>query len=165
MSDESKNNQEILTGVNVGGNLTVGDITQIINPAPAPPKYIPTYSIPYPASTNFVGRDGVLERLANFHASQRIVAVVGMAGVGKTELAVQYAHQYGRNYGGGCYWLGMRDRVLADLLTQHVLREFELDLPPEITDKRKWLSGAGRSGSAISPPIVGYYWCWIMWMR
>ncbi len=147
MSDEPKNNQEILTRVKVGGNLTVGDITQVYQ-APSPPKYIPTYSIPYPASTNFVGRDGVLERLANSHTSQRIVAVVGMAGVGKTELAVQYAHKYGRNYGGGCYWLGMRDRVLADLLTQHVLREFKLDLPPEITDKREMAQ-----------------WCWAQWER
>jgi tetratricopeptide (TPR) repeat protein len=150
MSDESKVNREILTGVKVDGNLTVGDIIQktTIDRALSPPKYIPTDSIPYPASTNFVGRDGVLKRLANFHTSQRIVAVVGMAGVGKTELAVQYAHKYGRNYGGGCYWLGMRDRVLADLLTQHVLREFKLDLPPEITDKREMAQ-----------------WCWAQWER
>jgi NB-ARC domain len=148
MSDESKIKQGILTGVDVDGNLTVGDITQIINQAPSPPKYIPTYSIPYPASTNFVGRDGVLERLADFHVSQRIVAVVGMAGVGKTELAVQYAHQYGRSYGGGCYWFGMRDRVLADLLTDHVRWEFELDLPKEITNKREMAQ-----------------WCWAQWER
>jgi tetratricopeptide (TPR) repeat protein len=150
MNDESKINQELLTNNTVGRDLKVEKIEQttIIHQAASPPKYIPTYSIPYPASPNFVGSDGGLERLVGLHASWRIVAVVGMAGVGKTELAVQYAHKYGRSYGGGCYWLGMRDRVLADMLTQHVLREFGLDLPPEITDKRSIAQ-----------------WCWAQWER
>jgi hypothetical protein len=36
MSEEPQNRQEILTGVNVGGNLTTGDITQTIFNTPQP---------------------------------------------------------------------------------------------------------------------------------
>jgi hypothetical protein len=121
MSDESKINQEILTGNTVGGNQTVGNITQTTNgninqttniyQAPSPVKYTPIHNLPYPPSANFVGREGVLTRLHDLLQLRTVAAVVGMPGVGKTELALQYAHNYGKKYAGGCYWLGMRDRI------------------------------------------------------
>ncbi len=150
MSDESQINQEILTGNTVGRDLKVEKIEQTTNiyQAPSPIKYIPIHNLPYPPSANFVGREGVLTRLHESLQLRSIAAVVGMPGVGKTELALQYAHIYGKKYAGGCYWLGMRDRKLDDVLTQQIKREFRSDLPAEIT----------ASGDIAQ-------WCWGEWAR
>jgi tetratricopeptide (TPR) repeat protein len=55
----------------------------------------------------FVGREGEMQRLHEAAGLGRfgvLTAVQGMGGVGKTALAIQYAHAYGDFYPGGC-WL------------------------------------------------------------
>jgi tetratricopeptide (TPR) repeat protein len=118
------------------------------------PKYTPSYHLPYPPSPNFSGREGLLAKLHDrlqvspCAITAATAAVAGMPGVGKTELALQYASEYGKSYGGGSYWLVMRDRDLATVLAQHVKDEFGLDLPPEKIDKREIAQ-----------------WCWRQWER
>jgi tetratricopeptide (TPR) repeat protein len=56
----------------------------------------------------FVGREAELQNLHQLLQTSRqvaIVAVAGMGGVGKTELATQYAKQHLQNYQGGVCWL------------------------------------------------------------
>ncbi|MGK7923736.1 MAG: hypothetical protein AB4290_00530, partial [Spirulina sp.] len=64
-------------------------------------------------ATNFVGRDADLARLhRGLQETQRIAitAVMGMGGIGKTELALQYALHYRKvYYPGGVCWLPARD--------------------------------------------------------
>jgi tetratricopeptide (TPR) repeat protein len=50
------------------------------------------------ATRTFVGRAGVLERLADGLAAKRAVAVHGIDGVGKTQLAARYARQHRDSY-------------------------------------------------------------------
>jgi tetratricopeptide (TPR) repeat protein len=54
-----------------------------------------TWHVPYGPNRNFVGRAGLLERLRSGFQNRegpRVVALVGLAGVGKTQLAVEYAY-------------------------------------------------------------------------
>lgn len=61
----------------------------------------------------FVGREKELRKLArNLRPSAETLvgvqaAVTGMGGVGKTQLAIEYAHRYGHRYPGGVFWLNM----------------------------------------------------------
>jgi tetratricopeptide (TPR) repeat protein len=154
MSENPHVEQNMLTGVHVEGNLTTGDITQNNNttnhnnyyPATSSPQYKPTRNLPT-ASPNFVGRDDVMTRL-DTNVQKSVVAVVGMPGVGKTELALQYAHRYGEKYAGGCYWFRTIDRYLHNILTQFIKTEFKLDLPTEIAE----------------PQDIAQ-WCWQEWER
>ncbi|HEY6251073.1 MAG TPA: tetratricopeptide repeat protein, partial [Candidatus Angelobacter sp.] len=71
--------------------------------------------MPHAPSSLFVGREKELRDLARsltpgagtmvgVHA-----AVTGLGGVGKTQLAIEYAHRYGRRYPGGVFWLNMEN--------------------------------------------------------
>jgi len=70
-------------------------------------------------STTFVGRGNELDELHRLlQTSQRvgIVAATGMGGIGKTELAWQYANRHRVDYPGGIWWMSAATLV-GDVLT------------------------------------------------
>lgn len=75
------------------------------------PQSIPQ-NLPRSGVTKFVGRE---EDLENLHQQLQekepvvISSIAGMGGVGKTELALQYATQYKSTYTGGICWLYARE--------------------------------------------------------
>ena len=71
----------------------------------------PGSRMPQASNPLFVGREDEMRDLNRMltPGSGALVgvhaAVIGMGGVGKTQLAVEYAHRYGRLYQGGVFWL------------------------------------------------------------
>ncbi|GBO53232.1 kinesin light chain [Pseudanabaena sp. lw0831] len=117
MSEQQQVNQTGLKDVSVGGNLTA-NLDQsvnktVIHQAPKSDRSIP--SNVRQGSKNFVGRE---EELADIHTKLQegqgviVCAVEGMGGVGKTELALQYATRYQQEYVAR-YWLSLREMGLA----------------------------------------------------
>ena len=53
----------------------------------------------------FGGRGSDLQRLATTFTRSRLVALAGPDGIGKTQLALDFAHRYGRFFAGGVFWL------------------------------------------------------------
>lgn len=87
--------------------------TSKIDPNTIPPvRPLPLGSrMPHASNPLFVGRENELRDLNRMltPGSGALVgvhaAVIGMGGVGKTQLAVEYAHRYGHLYQGGVFWL------------------------------------------------------------
>jgi hypothetical protein len=78
-------------------------------PAPGP---LPDGSrVPYRPNPLFVGREAELRRIARaMRQSGGAVAIgqvatTGIGGMGKTQLASEFAHRYGRYFAGGVFWL------------------------------------------------------------
>lgn len=83
---------------------------------------------------DFVDRELELEALhAKLAAEDSVVAVFGMAGVGKTELVAQYAYQHLHDY-DAIAWAQVAERELGDVLTELAQALVEpADLVPSTT--------------------------------
>jgi hypothetical protein len=66
----------------------------------------------------FIGRDRELRALARqLKAGRNVVVTTGMGGIGKTQLASEFAYRYGRYFAGGVFWIdcSIPERVPASV--------------------------------------------------
>ncbi|BBD58560.1 NB-ARC domain-containing protein [Nostoc sp. HK-01] len=149
-----------LENLQVGGNITIKDITQIyqtVNNLDNIPK--PTgfpQNIPKSNTDKFVGREGKLKRL--YQQLQRndevvIASVEGMGGVGKTELAIQYSllHLQLQSYPGGICWLQGRTEDIGLQITQFARTDLGLPIPDdlELPERVRWCWQHWREGNTL----------------
>lgn len=79
--------------------------------APQPSSLPPGSHLPFWPNPHFVGREGDLRVLAAVLRAPGAVAVVGgPGGIGKSQLAAEFAHRYGRQFVGGVRWLNAADQ-------------------------------------------------------
>ncbi|MBL8222904.1 MAG: hypothetical protein JNL62_26935, partial [Bryobacterales bacterium] len=86
-----------------------------------------------------------------------VAAVSGGAGFGKTQLAIEYAHRFGRFYPGGVYWVeaeGSKQAEDGRRVFVRRMKEFleagiddTLDLPLQMT--LLWRKAAGLGGRSL----------------
>ena len=99
----------------------------------------PPQNIPHSGAVKFVGRDEVLEKLRQeLQQNQTIAikaAIIGMGGVGKTELALQYAykHYHLNSYPGGLCWLQAKQSNLGNQIVSFGKTYLNLN-PPDNLD-------------------------------
>jgi tetratricopeptide (TPR) repeat protein len=112
-------------------------------------------NLPYSGVAQFVGRQAELERLhwqLQPGSPVAISAVSGMGGIGKTELALEYARQQCRAdaYPGGICWLRAREDVGSQLIS---FARSLLNLTPpddlELAEQVRWCWGRWREGAAL----------------
>ena len=91
-------------------------IKRIPKPAPLPHGSRPPS---FPPNPLFVGRADDLRHLAAWLkgaspvAIGQIAAATGMGGIGKSQLASEFAHRYGQYFAGGVFWLSFSDPDLV----------------------------------------------------
>jgi TIR domain len=82
---------------------------------PAPGPLPPGSRVRYPVNPLFVGREEELRWLAGVlkaggsAAVGQIAAATGYGGIGKTQLAAEFVHRYGRWFAAGVHWLTFAD--------------------------------------------------------
>ena len=128
------------------------------DPVP-PPGPLPACSrIPFPRNDCFTGRKTDLKALADSLIGQGKSAAVGqtaavipgLGGLGKTALAVEFAHRYGKFFPGGVFWLhaASDDSISADIADcgLHMGIQPWPDKQPEQVAAvlRTWADGARR---------------------
>ncbi|KAK4644806.1 hypothetical protein QC761_308170 [Podospora bellae-mahoneyi] len=68
---------------------------------PSPSPQDDTFSVPYPRNNNFVGRSDILATLHQLSCnstSQTRVALCGLGGIGKTQIAIEFTYRIQRTY-------------------------------------------------------------------
>ncbi|OCQ99945.1 hypothetical protein BCD64_02370 [Nostoc sp. MBR 210] len=109
-----------------------------------PTKHIPRGSV------HFVGRETELTLVHEDLQGGDDVAISGMGGVGKTELATQYAKQYQNNYGGITWFNDRASNLAAEILGFFVQLGFEI--PQE-------------QGGRLLTLQEQVAWCWLQYPK
>ena len=128
------------------GHLTIfnHDRKEVAGPNSEPDSQGIPHNLTLIGAATFVGREddmNLLHEQLQQGTTVAIAAVAGMGGVGKTELALQYAlrHLEQQTYAGGICWLAARQDVGIQLLT---FARSGLDLQPpddlELVDRVRW---------------------------
>ncbi|HEU5015103.1 MAG TPA: tetratricopeptide repeat protein [Roseiflexaceae bacterium] len=76
---------------------------------PEPAALPPGSRMPLHRNPLFVGRNDDLRTLAEWFNQREVVAISGMGGIGKTQLANAFVHRYGQFFAGGVFWLSFAD--------------------------------------------------------
>jgi hypothetical protein len=99
-----------------------------------------------------------------------------MGGVGKTELATQYASTHEADYPGGICWLNARDTNLAAEILQFAQLYMNLEVPQELGARplnlEEQVAWCWQNWYTPQPPLVRgelekrvkgeCWWCWMM---
>ena len=92
-------------------DLSALPVAEIPAPGPLPPGS----RMPFAINPLFVGRQEDLRTLARqlkageTSAVGQIAAATGLGGIGKTQLASEFVHRYGRFFEGGVFWMSFAD--------------------------------------------------------
>ena len=102
------------------------------------PQDLPIVSkMPHPVNPNFVGREDELKELAKNlkeGTSTAITATTGIGGIGKSQLAAEFVHRYGKYFEGGVFWLSFSDPNSIPAEVAECGNSEHLALDPKFTD-------------------------------
>ncbi|MBN1814677.1 MAG: hypothetical protein JXA14_22750 [Anaerolineae bacterium] len=78
--------------------------------------------LPFKRHTRFVGREDLLDRLYKMLSpvtpeGKRVAALTGMGGIGKTQMAVEFAYRHHADYADGIFWINAA-RPIGDELAK-----------------------------------------------
>ncbi|WP_322743980.1 tetratricopeptide repeat protein, partial [Nostoc edaphicum] len=118
-----------------------------LNPSTETPQNLPLSGV-----VKFVGRENELKNLHEMLQENNqivIAAISGMGGVGKTELALQYAIQHCEIYNGGICWLLAKTGDVGIQVVQFARTQLDLKPPEDVVDLltqvqhcwRRWREG------------------------
>lgn len=117
--------------------------------------------LPFPRNLMFTGRDDIFHEinealLSRIDSTQRSVALVGMGGVGKTQIALEYAYRFKGNY-SHLFWIKSETEI--DIRQSFSAMARKLDMlnagvveQKDIEATRAWLETDGAHFHDALPP-------------
>ena len=108
------------------------------------------FNFPFPRNKYFIGRDDILNRLhSGFTGGKFVQALTGFGGVGKTQMAIEYAYRHRQDY-RAVLWCNAHSR--ESLISDFAALAGLLDLPKKDTEDqaavasavRHWLESVGE---------------------
>lgn len=104
------------------------------------------FYLPLKRNRSFIGRETTIEPLRQYLQRHSIIIIHGLAGVGKTDAAVEYAHNFHPTVYRTVLWVDARDtptlQASYDLLAREVLNLPERDEPEQdrrVQAVKRWL--------------------------
>lgn len=131
-------------------NHQFAPLTDVIVPPPLPVEDIPEPSrlpigsvMPLSRNPLFVGREADLQALAETLSGSTSAAVgitgtaaaTGLGGIGKTQLACEFVHRYGRFFSGGVFWMSFDNAAAVPYEVAACGRSSALDLGPNFEEQ------------------------------
>lgn len=116
---------------------------------------LPYWSVPLPHNPFFTGREEILERLHTQLGADRVMALTqssalyGLGGIGKTQIALEYAYRYGLEY-SAVFWIGAetQEEILSSLLRIAEVLQLpernEKDQQRVVAAVQRWLETSGQ---------------------
>jgi DNA replication protein DnaC len=144
LQEAVQNTEEILSALCIGDNRSLKKLKSNTIKFTAPPQ-----------NPSFVGR---VERIKEIHdylrpsentnqsGRKRSIVLCGLGGVGKTQLALEYAHRYKACY-GACFWITCDSAVKSAEGFAEIARVLELGdcgVLQNLGNVKDWLQGTGR---------------------
>uniref|UniRef100_UPI0039A4A33D NB-ARC domain-containing protein n=1 Tax=Nostoc piscinale TaxID=224012 RepID=UPI0039A4A33D len=120
---------------------------------PKPTRY---ENLPFSGVVEFVGRETELQnlhRLLRENQQVAIAAIAGMGGVGKTELALQYAIQHRKTYTGGICWLLPQSEDVGSQIVLFARTCLNLNIPEGLTE------------NPTQKLLAQVQYCWRQWPK
>ena len=130
-----------------------GDKT--INFAPNSP-FKTINNIPRSSAVKFVGRDQDIDTLHQKVQQENPIAITGIDGIGKTELAIQYASKYWKQtYPGGVCWL---DASKSSLAQQMLNLADQLNLNDTQRDTLTYFRNKSKDPNFDGKEVADWFW-------
>src|SRR6266702_4348869 len=133
------NRDAAFTDVAAGIRRMIEDLSSLAASAPRA-VLPPIWNVPYPRNSFFIGRDEILTRLhTQLLAGQATAlsqphAIIGLGGIGKTQIAVEYAYRYHQDYQ---VVLWARAESIEALTSSYVTIATLLNLPEHEAQEQK----------------------------
>ncbi|KAF2175362.1 hypothetical protein K469DRAFT_611004 [Zopfia rhizophila CBS 207.26] len=132
----------------------------------------PVTLLPYPRNSHFCGREGILQEIertlsaSKYNSDLNSVALHGIGGIGKTQIALEYTYKYRSSYSAIIWVRAETEATLVESFA-HISRRLNLapeDAPPrsKVELARVWFESNVDwlllFDNADSPNILGPYW-------
>ncbi len=113
----------------------------------------PVWRVPLPRNVQFVGRNHLLEEVRDWLLTANIthapLALHGLGGVGKSQIALEYAYRFRAEYDVVWWVSAQQPSVLRQALGELAVRlaaELNLPLPGSVGERVQWVLDALRRG-------------------
>jgi hypothetical protein len=109
----------------------------------------PVFAVPAPRPQLLTGRVEVLAQIDERMRRKDAVSLVGMGGMGKTSLAVEYAYSRRTQFPAGVYWLNGKETLIAQCARLAVVNGAASAGTEERVAAAAFLESLGRGGRAL----------------